>query len=798
MSHLHLLHITTTLSGIKVNKVLIDGGAAISLLPERMLMKVGKHPGDLVPTNIAITDFSGASTPAKVLVTLTVKVGSSKRNTMFVVVPSKTSYNALLGRDWIHGVGTVPSTVHQSMLLWSKDGKPKVIKVDLSLYVELLHVDFRMYNPKLKPLNIDRTLNSYNCEGCYLSSEGNKDDSSDEVESHRIRSSFNDTCIDSISSVDNAISQTTHLIAEEHCVENRNTISKVNDPVYSISNEIVDFTFDCIYGLEPLGFEKYFVKDEEHFKGFESQDPLEEINLGTPDDVQITYICKGLVDPFRTELFHLLHEFKDCFAWDYYEMPGLDHSLVEYRLALKSNARPVKQTPRHFSPEINENIKEEIEHLIKVKFTRTTRYVEWVLNIVPVMKKNGKLRVCLDFRDLNNVIPKDECFMPIADMLIDSAAGNKILSFMDGYSGYNQIFIAEDDVSKITFRCPGALGTYEWVVMPFGLKNAGATYQRAMNAFFHEFIGKFMEVYIDDVMVKSISVSQHIYHLRKAFVTIRKKGLKMNPLKCSFGVSAGNFLGFVVHKKGIAIDKNKADAILALYAPKSKKEVQSLLGKFEWTNEHQLAFDSIKAYLSKAPNPIIANVRPHEPLKLYIAASMNTIGCMLAQDDENGHERAVIAQTDLIKYMLSFLMLRGRLGKWMLSLTEFDLQYVLAKAVKGQVIAEFLVSNSKDLNDQGANVIDIDIDYWKLYFDGSKHKDGAGVGILIISLEGFPSEFLFELKYTCSNNVAEYEALILGLEILISKGVLEVQILGNSQLVLKQLSNEFKCNNERL
>nr|XP_025702967.1 uncharacterized protein LOC112803701 [Arachis hypogaea] len=153
-----------------------------------------------------------------------------------------------------------------------------------------------------------------------------------------------------------------------------------------------------------------------------------------------------------------------------------------------------------------------------------------------------------------------------------------------------------------------------------------------MNAIFHEYIGRFMEVYIDDVMVKSILVNQHIDHLRKAFVTMRKKGLKMNPLKCDFGVSARNFLGFVVHKKGIAIDKSKADAIVALSALKSKKE-------FEWTNEHQQAFDSIKAYLSKAS--ITENVRPHESLKLYIAASVNTIGCMLAQDDEKGNERAV-------------------------------------------------------------------------------------------------------------------------------------------------------------
>ncbi|XP_072090484.1 uncharacterized protein [Arachis hypogaea] len=515
MSHLRPLHIVAIVNGFKINKVLIDGGAATSLLPERMLRKVGKHFEEMVPTNIAVTDFSGNSMPAKGLVTLMVKVGSSKRHYVFVVVPSKASYNALLGRDWIHGVRVVPSIVHQSMLLWTKEGKPEIVKAYSSLYVEQMHVDFRIYNRKLKSLNVDRSLNPYNCEGCYLTSEGLSvklrypnlpfeptDDSSDKVESYSISKSTSCSMFDSTPPVEcsydfsitcneiNDVSWTADLIAEAHCVENKCSNELIKDQVSSISNSI-NFTFDCIYELEPLGFEKYSIEDD-HYKGFESQDPLEEVNLGTHDDVRITYICKDLVDPFRTEIFNLLHEFKDCFAWDYHEMPGLDRSLVEHRLALKPNARPVKQTPRRFAPEINMKIKEEIERLIKAKFIRTTRYVEWVSNIVPVMKKNGKLR--------------DEYFMPIVDILIDYAAGNEILSFMDGYSRYNQIFIAEDDVAKTAFRCPGALGTYEWVVMPFGLKNAGATYQRTMNAIFHEFIGKFTEMYIDDVMVKSISM----------------------------------------------------------------------------------------------------------------------------------------------------------------------------------------------------------------------------------------------------------------------------------------------------
>jgi len=107
---------------------------------------------------------------------------------------------------------------------------------------------------------------------------------------------------------------------------------------------------------------------------------------------------------------------------------------------------------------------------LKCGFIRPARYVDWLANVVLVKKKNGNIRVCIDFRDLNLATPKDEYPMLVAEMLVDSAAGFEYLSMFDGYSGYNQIFIVEEDVSKTTFRCPGALGCYEWLVMPFGLR----------------------------------------------------------------------------------------------------------------------------------------------------------------------------------------------------------------------------------------------------------------------------------------------------------------------------------------
>jgi hypothetical protein len=122
-------------------------------------------------------------------------------------------------------------------------------------------------------------------------------------------------------------------------------------------------------------------------------------------------------------------------------------------------------------------------------------------------KESGKLRVCIDFHNLNRATPKDEYPMPIADTLINNTLGNRIISFLDGNAGYNQIFMVKEDASKTVFICPAFIGLFEWVFMTFGLKNAIATFQRAMNLIFHELLGSTVEVYIDDIVVKSAEFS---------------------------------------------------------------------------------------------------------------------------------------------------------------------------------------------------------------------------------------------------------------------------------------------------
>lgn len=219
--------------------------------------------------------------------------------------------------------------------------------------------------------------------------------------------------------------------------------------------------------------------------------------------------------------------------------------------------------------------------------------------------------------------------MPVTKMLVDSVAGFNYLSMLDGYYGYNQIFITDKYVPKKAFRCPKALGTYEWMMVPFGLKNVGATYQRIMNSIFHDYIETFMQIYIDDIVIKSVPGSGHLYHLRQSFERMRKYGLEMNPLKWGFYAQAEDFLGFVFPKKGIEINQNKTKDIMKTRIPSNKKEIQSLLGKinflrrfisnlsgktrafspllrlkkeeFKWQQEHQKFFDEIKEYLMHHP-----------------------------------------------------------------------------------------------------------------------------------------------------------------------------------------------------
>jgi len=158
--------------------------------------------------------------------------------------------------------------------------------------------------------------------------------------------------------------------------------------------------------------------------------------------------------------------------------------------------------------------------------------------------------MCVDYTDLNRVFPKDAYPLPNIDKLVDISSSYKLLSFMDAYSGYNQIPMAEEDKKKTTFMTES--GNYYYNVMPFDLRNAGATYQCMMNKVYDkELLGDILEVYMDDMIAKSHQEVDHVAHLKRVFEQTRKYNMRLNPKKCTFGVQAGKFLGFYLTKKGI-------------------------------------------------------------------------------------------------------------------------------------------------------------------------------------------------------------------------------------------------------
>jgi hypothetical protein len=172
---------------------------------------------------------------------------------------------------------------------------------------------------------------------------------------------------------------------------------------------------------------------------FMSADALAEIDIGDGITPRPTFVKRDLSADYKSNSVDLLREYVDCFAWNYEEMSGLSCDLVEHRLPIKAGFRPCKQHARHYNPLMYDQIKEEIDRLLKANFIRPCSYAEWISNIVPVDKKGfGKIRVCIDFRNINRATPKDEYPMPIADMLINDASGHKVLSFLDGNASYNQ------------------------------------------------------------------------------------------------------------------------------------------------------------------------------------------------------------------------------------------------------------------------------------------------------------------------------------------------------------------------
>lgn len=260
------------------------------------------------------------------------------------------------------------------------------------------------------------------------------------------------------------------------------------------------------------------------------------------------------------------------FAWEPSDLPGVPREVIEHKLAVNAEVRPVAQVIRKQGKTKSDFIIAEVEKLLKAGTIRLVPHPTWVANPVVVPKPGSDdLRLCVDFTDLNKACPKDPFPLPRIDQLVDSTAGCELLSFLDAFSGYHQIKMSREDEEKTAFITPN--GCYCYTRMPFGLKNAGATFQRAMRACLGTQMGRNAEAYIDDIVVKTLQRDTLVNDLEETFCNLRKVNFKLNPKKCVFGVPSGKLLGFLVSHRGIEANPDKIKTIEQMEAPKRIKDV---------------------------------------------------------------------------------------------------------------------------------------------------------------------------------------------------------------------------------
>ncbi|KAK1678802.1 hypothetical protein QYE76_039650 [Lolium multiflorum] len=464
------------------------------------------------------------------------------------------------------------------------------------------------------------------------------------------------------------------------------------------------------------------------------------------------------------------------------------------------------QPLRRFAEDRRKIIGEEVTKLLVAGFIVEVTHTEWLANPVLVEKKKdenleAKLakvwRMCIDYTNLNKACPRDPFPLPRIDQVIDSTAGCELLSFLDAYSGFHQIPLKKEDQIKTAFITPH--GAYCYVTMPFGLRNAGATYQRCMQKCLFDQIGKNVQVYVDDIVIKTKVKDTLIDDIRQTFDNLRRFRMKLNPAKCTFGVPAGKLLGFLVSSRGIEV--NPADA----------------------------AFKELKNMLVTAP--ILASPLEREPMLLYIAATNRVVSVVVVVErEEEGKtvQRPVyylsevlssskqnyphfqkmtygvfMAATKLKHYFeehpmkvvseapISDIMgnkdASGRIAKWAIQLSPYVPVYERRDAIKSQALADFLV----DWAEIQYKPPEHKIEYWKMHFDGSKLKEGLGAGVVLTSPKGDHLRYVLQVHFRASNNVAEYEALIHGLKVAKEIGALRIICYGDSDLVVQQCSGDW-------
>jgi hypothetical protein len=333
-------------------------------------------------------------------------------------------------------------------------------------------------------------------------------------------------------------------------------------------------------GLVPL--ENIFNHNDVPYKSDKKEkDPaVHEHNIRSQNHPKFINLSVELTVDQKFEYCSIMKEFTNVFSWKYCDMKTYDPEVIQHKIPLKKDIIPFKQKLRPISPLLLSVIEREIKKLLDAKIIIPLRYSQSIANLVIMRKKNGEIRLCVEFRNLNKCSKKDNYPLPKMEHLLQRISGATVMYFLDGLSGYNQIFVHPDDQEKTAFTTPW--DTFMYTKMPFGLMNVGATFQRAMDIAFVGEKDKFVLIYLDDITVYSNSHEEHLKHLKRVFRKCRQFRISLNPKKSHFSLKKGKLLGHIVSAEGVKIDPAWVEAIQRLSIPRSRKDIQSLLGKINF------------------------------------------------------------------------------------------------------------------------------------------------------------------------------------------------------------------------
>jgi hypothetical protein len=389
-----------------------------------------------------------------------------------------------------------------------------------------------------------------------------------------------------------------------------------------------------------------------------------EFNIGTEMDPRAVKIGKGTTEKETKEILNLIREFKDIFSWNYDELKAYRGDVIQHAIPLIEGAKPFQQKLRHINPKLAGKIQKELQKMVDAGIIAPIRYSSWMSNLVVVRKKNGDIRLCVDFCNLNQMSLKGNYPLPNMEHLLQRVTGEGMMSMLDGFLGYNQVLLKREDQLKTAFTTPW--GTFMYLRMPFGLMNAGATFQREMDYAFRDLIQNIIEIYQDDLTVVSKERKDHLSHLRTVFEQCREYGILLNPKKSVFGIDEGKLLGHVASSGGVSIDPKRVQSIKDVHPPVNKKALQSFPGKinfirrfvpnfaerikplsallkkdvaFRWGKEADRSFEDIKNAISQAPILISPDFSRY--FIIFSFASQDTIAGVLMQKDADNFEHPV-------------------------------------------------------------------------------------------------------------------------------------------------------------